>query len=833
MKQVFKRILQILFGISLLLLISGVVITFFFSEKVERKVVNEIQQQITSELQLEDVSFSLYEKFPSATVKITDLLAFEKEGFDNDTLFYAKTTYIELSIFDIILNTIDIKKMVVSDGTINIKYDAENKPNFAIFKTSEENKNQIALNQILLLNTLVTCQTNSIDLDWHTSKALLVFKENNLSINAKLFSKQLEVNKLDYLYEKNLQLHTTFSFKKDSIFIQPGSIIHIEEVEVELSGGVFYGNTLDLNFSCKTQELAAVINHTPEHLKTIYGSFQANGKLTCNGNVNGLISKASNPVLNMNCHIENGNFILKSRPFILKDVSLIVEITNGENKNFITTKIEISQFDAKTENGSIKGDFTIKNLTKYYLTANLSLSWDLAEINHYFEDSPFFNLQGRLRANTQYSGYISFDSKFKDYFINAQHSSNATFKNATFKYKNSPLTFNFQTADCKFINNIIEVENSAFTIADSDLKFNGTITDLIAYILNRKEKINVIGNLNSTYIKFEELITIKDINGKRKEDKRGAVFPNWITANLTSTIATFTFNDFITTEVSGLLDYKNLTLTGKNMQLSALNGSVSGNFEFAEHTNNQLKLSSQFNLNQINIRNAFLAFDNFKQDFITAEHIKGIGTAEIEMKATWGPGFLFKEEELEVKSHLIIEKGELIQFKPLESLSDYVSLEDLKEVKFSTLENTIEIDNKVINIPTMEIKSSALSLFISGKHTFEQEINYDIELSLSELMATKFKKKNTQIKKTDFGEIEENVKIFNTVYFKMTGNADDPKISFDPTRFLEDVQELVKKEGEKITSIIKEDILQIKEPEKIEQGQDVIIEWDDDKNKRK
>jgi len=67
----------------------------------------------------------------------------------------------------------------------------------------------------------------------------------------------------------------------------------------------------------------------------------------------------------------------------------------------------------------------------------------------------------------------------------------------------------------------------------------------------------------------------------------------------------------------------------------------------------------------------------------------------------------------------------------------------------------------------------------------------------------------------------------------MTGNSDDPKISLDPTRFLEDVQELVKKEGENITSIIKEDILQIKEPEKIEQGQDVIIEWDDDKNKRK
>jgi len=824
MKQVFKRIFQILFGISLLLLISGVAITFFFSEKVERKVVNEIQQQITSALQLEDISFSLYEKFPSASIKITDLLAFEKDGFDNDTLFYAKTTSIELSIFDIILNTIDIKKAVVADGRINIKYDVENKPNFAIFKTSEENKNQIALNQILLLNTSVTCQTNSIDVDWYTSKALLVFKENNLSINAKLFSEQLEVHKRDYLYKKNVQLHTTLSFKKDSIFIQQGSIINIEEVKAELSGGVFYGNTLDLNFSCNTQELAAVINHTPEHLKTIYGSFQANGKLSCNGNINGLMSKESNPLLNMNCHIENGNFILKSHPFILKDVSLIGEITNGENRNFISTKIEISQFDAKTETGFTNGNFTIKNLTKYYLTANLSSDWDLAEINHYFEDSPFFNLQGRLKVNTQYSGYISFDGKFKDYFINAQHRSNATFKNTTFKYKNSPLAFDFQTADCKFKNNIIEVENSAFTIDDSDLKFNGNITDLIAYILNRKEEITVIGDLSSTYIKFNELMTLKDLSESKNSST--SIMPNWIKANLNLTIATFTYNDFITTEVSGLLDYKNLTLTGANMQLSTLNGSVAGNFKFYESTNKRIKLFSQLNFKQLNIRNAFLAFDNFKQDFITAEHIKGMGTAEIEMQATWGSGFVFEEKALKVKSHLIIEKGELIQFKPLERLSDYVKLEDLKKVNFSTLENTIEIDNKVITIPVMEIKSSALSVFLSGTHTFEQEIDYSIKLLLSELLSNTFRKKNTSID-NKFGEINEDGQIFTTVYLKMTGNTDNPKISFDGLKIKESIQESIGAEIETIKTIIKEDILKVEESSK-EGGQDVIIKWEDE-----
>lgn len=825
MKQFIKRIFQTFLAISLLLLISGFVVTYFFSEKVENKVVSKIQEQMTSELQLGEVAFSLYEKFPSASVKITNLLAFEKEGFDNDTLFYAKETYIELSIFDIILNKIDIKTVVVSEGEINIKYDYENSPNFAIFKTNEESKNQLTLDNVLLLNTDINCQTKSIAINLHTTQAMLVFKEEKLALNAKLFSEILKVNSRDYIHKKNVKLLATLSLKKDSIFIQEGSIVHIEDVKAELSGGIFHSNTVDLNFSCEQQELVAVIEHTPEYLKSIYSSFQANGKISCNGNIKGLVSNESNPSLNMSCYIEKGNLNLKSRPFILKGVSLSGKITNGDEQNFRTTNIEITQFDAKTENGFLKGNFTIQNLNKYYLTANLSSSWDLAEINHYFEDSPFFNLQGNLIANTQYSGYISFDKKFKNHFLRAQHTSSTTFENASFSYKNFPLGFNFQSANCVFRNaNVVEVKSSAFTIADSDLNFDGDITDLIAYILNKKDEIDVTGDLNSTYIKFDELLTLKDLS----EGKGTGTMPTWINANLNTNITTFSYDDFIASEITGTLAYKNMTLTGENMLLNSLNGNIAGNFKFYESANNKLKLFSQLNLTRLNIRNAFLAFDNFKQDFITAKHIKGVGTAEIQMQSSWKPGFIFEEEELKVKSHLIIEKGELIHFKPLESLSDYVSLDDLKEVKFSTLENTIEIDNKVITIPTMEIKSSALSVFVSGTHTFEQEINYRIKLLLSELMSTKFRKKNTRIKKTEFGEVEENGKIFNTIYFKMTGNSEDPNISFDGIRFREDVQKGITKEKETITNIIKEEILLNKEKEKVEEGQDVIIEWDDE-----
>ena len=824
MKQLIKNIFHTILGISLLLLISGFIITYFFSDKVEKTVINKIQEQMTSELQLGDVAFSLYEKFPSASVKIANLLAFEKGGFDYDTLFYAKTTYIELSIMDIILGTVDIKRIVVDNGNINIKYDYDDNPNFSIFKTNEKSKNKLTLNNLLLIDTHISFNRKGVNINWKTQEAVISFYERIVIINAKIFSEKLIVNSLDYINKKQIILDIALDLKKDSIIIEEGATVYIEKLKTELSGKIIKGKIIDLYFACEGQKLTNIMSNTPEHLKSIYSSFQANGIVNCNGNVKGLISKESNPYLDMVCNIEKGNFNLKSRPFILKNVSLNAKINNGEQSNFRNTKIEISAFDAKTENGFLKGNFSIENLNKYYLTANLNSSWDLAEINHYFEDSPFYNLQGKLNANTQYSGHISFDSKFTNYFLEANHTSKTNFKESSFTYKNFPLGFNFNNVECTFKNNRIEVKNSAFTIEDSDLDFAGDITDLIGYVLKKKDNINITGKLRSTYVKFEELLTLKDIS---KENGEGTM-PNWISANLNTHITAFSNEDFIASDITGQLIYKNKSLIGEDIRLNSLNGNVAGNFKFYESKNNKLTLFSQLNLKQLNIRNAFLAFNNFNQDFITAEHIKGIGTAEIQMQATWNPSFIFEKEELKLKSHLVIEKGELIQFKPLESLSDYVSLDDLKIVQFSTLENTIEIENKVVTIPTMEIKSSALSVFISGSHTFEQEIDYRIKLLLSELMSTKFRKKNTQVKKTEFGAIKENGKIFNTIYFKMTGNSENPNISFDGIRFREDVQKGITKEKETITTIIKEDVLLTKEQEKKEKGQDVIIEWDDE-----
>jgi len=524
----------------------------------------------------------------------------------------------------------------------------------------------------------------------------------------------------------------------------------------------------------------------------------------------------------MTFKINNGDFKLKSIPFILKNITTSGNVDNGQNNCFETSIIKFKGFYANTNNGSIKGDFIVKNFNNYFLYADFNSSWDLAELNRYFQDSPFINLQGRLNANTSYKGNLSFNKKFQDYFINSKHQSKAVFDNVKLTYLKSNRDFEISTANCNIENNTITLSNSNIFTSNSNLQFDGDIKNLFKFILKKHDKIKITGNLNSTKLFLKELMTNND---SIKDKQSTTVLPEWLYVKINTNINNFNYNKFNASTLKGVLEYDKQKLKGSNLQLKSLDGEILGDFILREPTNKYLILNTNIDLKKINIRKSFESFNNFNQNFIKQNELNGIGTIELDIESHWKPSFILNKDKLNIKSHLIIEEGELIDFKPLENLSTFVSLDDLKHVQFSTLENTIEVADQIITIPAMEIKSTALSVFLSGTHTFKQEINYSIKLLLSELLSNRFRKANTSIK-NEFGEIKEEQN-FSTVYLKMTGKTDNPKISFDGIKIQEDIKQNINEEIELIGDIIKEDITKVKE--KKEKGDDVLIEWEEER----
>lgn len=746
----------------------------------------------------------------------------ESRDFDDDTLLFTERAYIELSLIDIFNKNYDIKNIIVTDATINFKYNDLNEPNFQIFRKNDS-KNNVSIKKITLLNSKLKIQKSltKLDLNWLINRAIIDIDANNYKFVTDCFSKKLVVGETDYLNQKNINFNCSSDLTKGIVDIK-NSLINIESVIFNMNGTVISGNLLDLNIEAKNQSIADLVNSLPLKMKKICAPFILDGNISLSGSLKGLMNKEKNPHFKMNYTISDGNYKLKSIPFILNNINMEGVVNNGSKRNFESTEIIADIFNAKSKKGFINGNFTVKNLNDYFLKSSFRSAWDLSEVSTYFEDSPFIGLKGQIFTTTLYRGNIAFDYTFKKKFLNAKHTSDIIFKEASFNYNTFPLKFNFKSLKGKFENEKFSINSSITNISKSDISFKGNIYNLISFILNSASKIYINGDIMSNNINLHELMTLNDLSSA--DNKINTILPNWIDVNSSIKVKKMKFKSFESSNLTSKIFFNNNILQLDALETDLLNGSLKGDFTITEPLAENIKLNSKFIVEKIDIRKSFDTFDNYGQTFIKKENLIGIGSAELDIIAHWKPKFVLDAKRLKVRSHLVIEKGELIDFKPLENLSAYVSIEELKHVTFSTLENTIDISNEIINIPTMEIKSSALSLLISGTHSFEQEINYEVTLLLSELISDSFRKKNTQI--TSFGEEKKDGKIFNTIYFKMTGNTDDPKISLDKIRFMEDLNKSLNKEKETISEIINNDILN-KEAVKVkEPGQEIEIKWD-------
>jgi hypothetical protein len=177
-------------------------------------------------------------------------------------------------------------------------------------------------------------------------------------------------------------------------------------------------------------------------------------------------------------------------------------------------------------------------------------------------------------------------------------------------------------------------------------------------------------------------------------------------------------------------------------------------------------------------------------------------------RSSWSEKLDIDENSIYVKSNITIENGELIDFEPMLELSKYLKGADLKSVKFSTLTNTIEIKNRKIFIPLMEIKSSALDITASGEHTFDNIVDYKLRLYLSQILGKKVKQQNTE-----FGTIEDDGLGRTMIHLSMKGPMADPKFDWDRKSVEKKITEEVKNETKTFKSLLKEEFGK-KDPEK-------------------
>ncbi len=183
---------------------------------------------------------------------------------------------------------------------------------------------------------------------------------------------------------------------------------------------------------------------------------------------------------------------------------------------------------------------------------------------------------------------------------------------------------------------------------------------------------------------------------------------------------------------------------------------------------NLVETISETTLNSINIDSIFYVFKNFNQDWLVDKNLKGQLDADINLYMNLNENLILNGQSMVADINMSIANGELNDFEPMMELSKFVEEESLEEMRFSKMTNKINIENRTIFLPEMEIRSNVSNILISGTHTFDNNIDYHLSVPLKSFIRISRKK-----------GYNKSARQGMNLLLKLTGHTSDYKISYD------------------------------------------------------
>ncbi len=812
--RIIKKVLLILL-ITIVVLASGLaILTYFYQDDIKRFALNYVTNNFKTEIQVGEVDFSIIRTFPYASVILKDIYIKSGSGFANkdfkqntDTLLTAKQLLLQFDLLKLLKKNYELQSIQLHQARAFLYFDKKGRNNFNILKETQDTTSlYLKLQQVKLLNT----ELNFINLAKETQLKLSTkefklsgdFYKEQYAINSKgeLSIQSLKIQQVNYLKYGSARLKLTLDVKNNEYRISKGSI-SLGKLTFGVNGSYIINDESDqINLSINGNQLplSDLLKSIPEPFLSNIKDLDASGFIDLTAEIKGGINYKTNPRIKLSFQLSEGQITNTKTNTKLQQLACKGTFDNGLQQNLNSTSLTLDTFYTILNDSAFYGNFSMVNFNHPLIQFKIKGDLNLAQWKSLLQIDTLENLQGIVSVNLQYLGRIKDLSQ-----ITAADYQNAIVKgkidayNVHLKFIKSPYTLQNLTGIFYVQNNDVKSEKITFKLNENSILLSGTFQNLIAYLMLEKQKLKAFLDINIQRLNLNEW---SDNN-----NQSGFALPEDIYLNANLTIDELIYDKLLLKQLQSKTELASPFFYFNNTSFNTMDGSIICNGKITIDKQKKIKLLANGKLQQINIKKAFQTFDNFGQTFLIDKNISGKLTAEITfMQITWDSLLNVLDKDIALDGNFLITNGQLVEFEPIYDLADYISLSELRQIKFSDLKNDLTIKDRNIIIPNMEIKTNAFNIEISGEHSFDNEIEYRIKLLLREWLANKAKKNKKE--NSEFG-IEENDGLGSTaLYLIIKGTTDDYKITYDSKKMKEQVKESLKKEKQEIKQILKEEL---------------------------
>ncbi|MGQ9846980.1 MAG: hypothetical protein ACUVQP_05680 [Bacteroidales bacterium] len=847
--KIIKRFFLYLVLIIIFLIGTGIILAFIYSDEIKQFAINQVNLYLNTEIQVKEVDFSIFKKFPDATIVLKDVVVKSSKTyntkdfkFNTDTLLKSQIVLLQFNLWDAIHNKYNLRAIQLEKAKAMLCYDKKGKTNFAILKETSDNTNDsfaIKLERLTFIETNVCFYnaSNNFELEAYSKKIKFkgdFYKDDfTLITNGKIDLKKLMIKNVNYLKANEAIIDVDLKAHNNEFTIKRGSIT-LGKINFYLSGTYEFNDetdVIDLKINAQKLSLANIIKSLPDIYQSYFKGTQADGFIDFNAKISGGISYKISPRIKVNFKLVDGQLENTNTNVQLSHFFINGSFDNGLKQNLESTSFTIDTFYTIMNDSVIQGKFSIFNfstpLVKLKAKGGLNLSlWKLL-----LNLDTFQVLQGMVSFNIDYIGKIKKLSQItaSDY-QNAIVKGVLNIKDAAVQLQNNPYLVEQVNGTFYFHNNDVQTDNAILTVNGSQIVLKGILRNLLAFLMLDNQKLNATTQLNI------DKLNLNNWKSKNNNSNIGFVLPSNVHLISELTVNELTYNKFSANQVHGFIELNSSGLYYNNLQFNTIEGTSNMNGKISINDQRELTMQAEVKLKNINIKKTFQTFDNFGQNFLTDKHLQGKLNADIPfLQIKWDSTLNIIDKDVILDANIEINNGQLIEFEPIYDLAEYIALSELKQIKFSTIKNDISIKDRKIIIPNMEVKTSAFNIEVSGEHTFDNQIEYRLKILLREWLANKAKKNKRE--NQEFG-IEENDGLGSTaLYLIIKGTSDKYKITYDSKKMKEQAKESLKKEKQELKTILHEEfgffkkdstiINQQKKQEKIKKTK-FKISWEED-----
>ncbi|HQQ93035.1 MAG TPA: AsmA-like C-terminal region-containing protein [Bacteroidia bacterium] len=805
-RSFWSRVFRFLTGLLLLIVLAffGLVgLLYAYEDDIKDLVIKELNKHLDAEVKVDpaNIDLTLLSSFPDCSIEFRDLLMLEALKLKRrDTLLFTKQLNLCFNVKDIWKKQYNIKKIKLKEGLVNLRILQDGTCNYYFWKQDTvqagEEDLRFRLEDIQGTRLRVRYSDKESDVFLNLRVSQLQLQGNfssqkyELRTRGACLAEQVKLKHTTYLKDKNCEFNLVFDVNGDDYIFRKATF-NINHLALDLSGKIRYADKLEhlaFRFNAPKLDISSVISLMPGEVKGRINDYGSEGEFFIHGDYE---YKAKGGYhLKTNFGVKQGVIVYKPNATRADHINLKGSLDMSPRN----TSLELNGLKMRLGEDNISGNLLVRNFDEPQIKLETDANLMLENLLRFYPIDTIVQLSGRVRLKAACEGSLK-ELKSNVLGNTVVLNLEVALQDLKLQFKGDERLSSVENCSVYALDGEVMVRNCKLIRGKSDVTVNGRIPGLFAYISDRTKPLRIEGQLHSDNLYLEDFMTAYISSS----DKQAPLIPGNIYFKLDASIGHFSYSKFRADEISGDIEIKNQKAIASDVKLKVMEGEAELNAYF-DNSKQKLDVVLQSNLNHINISEMFLQFNNFGQRTLVDQNLKGFATASVDLSGTWSNALEADYNSLRSTCNLVIEQGELIDFKPMLSLSKFVDVNDLQDIRFSKLQSQVEIHDQCIYFPKTSIRSSALNLEFWGKHDFENRIEYHIQLLLSELLSRRRKKKNSE-----FGEVLNDSENRRSVFVLMTGTVDNPILKYDKSGLREKIRSDIKAENQNLKSLLKEE----------------------------